>query len=68
MNDEGLSEEQFAVLVKLADTLGDRAAAQQLGIGVDSLLRVLARRPSARRGTIALIQRSLEQCSKKEEV
>ena len=68
MNDEDLSEEQFAAITKLADTLGDRVAAQKLGVGVDSLLRVLARRPSARRGTVALIQRSLDQLSKKGEV
>jgi hypothetical protein len=66
MNDQdSLTEAQLATLTKLIDTRGERLAAQELGVGVDSLLRVLARRPNVRRGTIALLQRSLEQLATK---
>jgi hypothetical protein len=63
--EETLSEAQLAALAKVVDELGERAASVRLGVGIDSLLRVLARRPNVRRGTIALLQRSLGQLEQK---
>ena len=68
MLDQGLTEQQLEALAKIVDAHGEREASARLGVGVDSLLRVLARRPNVRRGTIALLQRSLEQLSQKEGV
>ena len=58
-SDNELTKEQHAAIAKLVDELGEREAASQLGVGIDSLLRVLARRPNVRQGTVALLQRSL---------
>jgi hypothetical protein len=63
--EENLSEAQLAALAKVVDEMGERAASERLGVGIDSLLRVLARRPNVRRGTIALLQRSLGQLGQK---
>jgi len=56
---EQLTEKELDTIKKFTDEHGERVAAEKLGVGVDSLLRVLARRPNVRPGTVALLQRSL---------
>ena len=61
MNDkvDEFTEAELIAVTKLVDAQGDQKAAKTLGVSVGSLLRVLARR-GMQRGTVVLIQQSLQ--------
>lgn len=56
-----LNESDVQTIRLLVEEQGEHRAAQQLGVTVPSLLRVLAGRQNLRPGTIALLQRGLVQ-------
>lgn len=57
------TNEERAAVRRVADARGDHQAAKDLGLSVDSLLRVLADRP-IRRGTLHMLRENLRQIKK----
>lgn len=60
---EFLTSEERETVRALADERGDQQAAKDLGLSIDSLLRVLADRP-IRRGTMHLLRSNLREIKK----